>query len=269
MPPGRYIKQRTPPDAYHVKYGMIDDDPFWILKVAGGPSKLPLSGMMIAFSTQTGKPEAVLMDDGYLTQLRTAVSGSICAKYLAPKSISAIGILGTGQQARMQAEILKNFTDFRTIYAWGRTMEKVNTYKKDMENIGFNVCIARSPSEIAYNCNLIVTTTASCESLIKAEDIKPGTHITAIGTDAPGKQEIDHNIFSKVDIIAADSKRQCIDHGEIHKAYTQKLITDKNLIELGEILINPKLGRTTDHQITIADLTGVAIQDIQIAKAIL
>jgi len=269
VPPVGYLQQKNPPGSYHIKYGVIDDDSCWVVKIAGGPSAMPLSGMMIALSTQTGKPLALLMDDGYLTQLRTAVAGLICAKYLAPKSISAVGVLGTGQQARMQIQILKDFTACRVVYVWGRTIDKARSYKNDMESEGFNVCLASSPAEVAQNCNFIVTTTASRQPLIYANEIRPGTHITAMGADAPGKLELEPALFRKADIVVVDSKTQCIDHGEICSAYKQRLITDKDLIEFGQIIANPNMGRTTDDQITIADLTGVAIQDIQIAKSII
>ena len=105
VPPVGYLKQATPPGSYHIKYGLIEGDSVWVAKIAGGPSSLPLNGMMVVTSTQTGAPQAILQDNGYLTQLRTAVAGLISAKHLAPKNIHAIGVLGTGQQARLQVEI--------------------------------------------------------------------------------------------------------------------------------------------------------------------
>ena len=267
--PVGYLEQNNPPGSYHIKYGLIENDDVWVVKIAGGPDAMPLSGMMMVISTQTGKSEALLQDDGYLTQLRTAVAGLISAKYLAPKFIKAIGILGTGEQARMQLDILKEWTDCREVYVWGRNIDKVEKYKADMEERGFSVTISQTTAELAKNCNLIITTTAAEEPILNASDIHSGTHITAMGADAPGKIELDPNIIAKADIVVVDSKKQSIDHGEICRAYEQKLIAYDKLIELGKVITDLLLGRTKDNQITISDLTGVAVQDIQIAKSIL
>lgn len=269
VPPVGYLKQANPEGSYHIKYGLIENDKFWVTKIAGGPNAMPLRGMMVVISTKTGTPQAILCDDGYLTQLRTAVAGLITAKYMAPKSIRAIGVLGSGEQARLQVEILKTHTPCRTVYVWARNIEKAQSYKEYMEGHGFSVVLASTPGEVGKKCNLIVTTTPSQHPLLQEEDVQPGTHITAVGADEPGKTELDPKIFLKASLIAVDSKSQCIDHGEVSKAYRDKLIEEKDLIELGEIVTNPSLGRTNDHQITVCDLTGIAVQDIQIAKAVL
>lgn len=269
VPPVGYLKQQTPPGSYHIKYGLIENDDVWVAKIAGGPSHLPINGMMIAVSTETGAPKTILQDNGYLTQLRTAIAGLISAKYLAPKNIEAIGVLGTGGQARMQVDILRHHTTCRNAYVWGRSPEKAIAYQKDMEQKGFNVTIVQNPAEVAQHCNLIITTTSARAPLLMASDIRPGTHITAMGADAPGKIELDPKLIALADCVVVDSKQQCIDHGEIAHAYTENLIADKDLIELGEVIANPSLGRKEDSQITVCDLTGVAVQDIQITKAIL
>jgi ornithine cyclodeaminase len=269
IPPVGYIEQHNPSGSYHIKYGLIENDDLWVTKIAGGPDGLPLSGIMIAISTKTGKPEAILVDDGYLTQLRTAIAGLISAKYLAPKNIKAIGVIGTGIQARMQISMLKQWSDCRNVFVWGRDIEKVEKYKEDISKEGFIAKAVNSTAELAKYCNLIITTTASSQPLLQESDIQSGTHITAIGADSPGKIELDPKIIAKANIVAVDSKNQCIDHGEISQAYKQQLITDKNLIELGKIIAIPSLGRKNDTQITIADLTGIAVQDIQIVKSIL
>ncbi|MCB1550655.1 MAG: ornithine cyclodeaminase family protein [Alphaproteobacteria bacterium] len=269
VPPVGYLKQNTPPGSYHIKYGLIKNDSVWVVKIVGGPNDRPLNGMMVVISTQTGQPEAILQDNGYLTQLRTAMAGLISAKYLAPNIINAIGVIGTGGQARMQVDILKDWTDCRNVFVWGRNPEKSRQYKEEMEQKGFSVTISRTPSDLAKNCNLIITTTSAREPLLHADDIQSGTHITAMGADAPGKIELDPQIIAKADIVVVDNKSQCIDHGEICRAYKQGFITNENLIELGQIIDTPSLRRKDNHQITISDLTGVAVQDIQIAKAVL
>jgi ornithine cyclodeaminase len=264
-----YIKHTNPDASYHIKYGHIPKDDFWVIKIAGGPHNLPINGLMLAISTLSGQPEFLLQDNGYLTALRTSVAGLIAAKYLANKEVKAIGIIGTGLQARMQVELLTYLTNCKTIYVWGRCDNKLNLYKNDMTKNGFDVSITNDVSIIGQACNLIITTTASESAILKASHIKPGTHITAVGADSPNKLELEPEIISKSDIITVDSKSQCIDHGEISHAYEQGLITKDRLIELGEIINNPSLRRSNPQQITIADLTGLAVQDIQIVKSII
>ncbi|NRA74253.1 MAG: hypothetical protein HRU36_05935 [Rickettsiales bacterium] len=269
IPMPGYIKHDNPSGSYHIKYCHIKNDKFLIIKIAGGPDHLPINGMMLVINIKTGTVEYLLQDQGYLTSLRTAVAGLIAAKLLANKNIYAIGIVGTGTQARMQLEILQNWTNCKNAYAWGRNKLKTQNYKNDMEAKGFNIKIVQNISELTNNCNLIITTTASEEPLIKTSDIQLGTHITAVGADSPGKIELDPKLIAKADIVAVDSKKQCIDHGEIHHAFKNKLINEDQLTELGDIIYNKSLGRQNNKQITIADLTGIATQDIQIVKAII
>lgn len=269
VPPVGYLQQTDPPGAYHLKYGIIKGDKIWLVKIAGGPKGMPASGMMIAMDTQTGKPQTILQDDGYLTRLRTAVAGLICAKYLAPRRIDAIGVVGTAIQAQMQVEILKHHTACRDVYVYGRTDRKVEAYIDAMGAKGFNVVACDTARAVAQKSNLIITATNAHEGLLGADDIAPGTHVTAMGADSPGKQELRPEIFQKASRIVVDSRPQCIDHGEVCHALNQGLIQEEALLELGEVIADPKKRRQNDTEITIADLTGVAVQDIQIAKAVM
>lgn len=262
VPPVGYMKMEPNIGEVHIKYGWVKDDPVFVVKVAGAYAG-GIQGMMMAVDAHTGAPQYFLQDEGYLTNLRTAIAGLIAAKYLAPKIVNAIGIVGTGVQARLQAELLKEYTDCREIWVWGRNSGNVDKYVNDMEENGFKVYVAKSPREVCQHCNLIVTTTAAHAPLINADDIKPGTHITAMGADAPGKQELDSKILRNADRVAVDSKEQCLDHGEL--AHTP----EREVVELGAVIADPSLGRQSDREITVVDLTGVGVQDIQIAKAII
>jgi ornithine cyclodeaminase len=134
--------------------------------------------------------------------------------------------------------------------------------------VGFNVEFGSSPKQVAEKCNLIITTTASTEPLLFNAFIKAGTHITAMGSDTPTKQELDTNILKAAEIIVADSIPQCKERGEIAHALNEGAISEEKILELGNILAGSIPGRTSTNQITIADLTGVAVQDIQIAVAV-
>lgn len=252
----------------HLKYGYIRDDDFYVVKIASGFYENPKiglpssNGLMLVFSQKTGELLTILLDEGYLTDIRTAVAGAVVAKYLAPKKIDSIGIIGCGIQARLQLELLKEVTDCRKAIVWGRNQEKLKKYQQEMSEKGFEIETATNISNITENCQLIVTTAPAKTPLLFADQIKKGTHITAVGADAEGKQELDANIFELADIVVADSIGQCVDHGDISHANISK---DK-INEFGNVIVNPDLQRKNDEQITVADLTGVAVQDIQIAK---
>ena len=274
VPPVGHLGFTDPEGDCHIKYGYIQGDDIFVIKVAYGFSGnqaagLPGStGMMIVCSSKSAQFKALLLDECYLTDIRTAIAGLITARLMAPQQITAIGILGTGVQARLQPELLKKCTSTRRVYVWGRSRDSADACAQDLQAAGFNAESVESPEDIADKCNLIITATAARRPLLPADRIRPGTHITAVGADAPGKQELDPDIFKIADIIAVDSRSQCIDHGEVAQAVSRNLVTEKQLIEMGHMLLRPKLGRSSQTQITVTDLTGVAVQDIQIAKAV-
>ena len=257
----------------HIKYGCVNGAEYYTIKIASGfygneaLGLPPGNGMMLLFSQQTGAPVCTLYDEAYLTDVRTAIAGAICAKYLAPKEVSSIGIIGTGVQARLQALYLKDITECRNIIVWGRNIDKSAAYKQDMEQQGFSVTIADTVSDVMAKANLVVTTTTTTRPLIKASDVRPGTHITAVGSDTVDKQEVASEVLAMADIVVADSISQCKERGEIYQALKNNQIKDSDAVELGDVIAN-KAGRKNADQITIADLTGVAVQDIKIAEAV-
>jgi len=275
MPPVGHLGMQDPPGECHIKYGHIHGDEFFAIKLATGfyenaAQGLPSgSGMTIVFSAKTGFPEVLLDDAGYLTDVRTAIAGCISARYLAPKEITAIGIVGAGLQARLQLEYLQYATDCREVLVWARRDEQSLSFKKEMNSKGFNVSVATSLEDLCRECNLIVTNTPATAPLIFADWILPGTHITAVGSDGGGKQEIEANIYSKTDLCVVDSVSQCALLGESHYAISAGILDESKLVELGAIISGTNKRRENDRQISVADLTGVAVQDIQIAKSIL
>lgn len=196
------------------------------------------------------------------------MAGFIAAKYLGPDHVKKIGILGSGGQARLQLEYLSHATDCRDVLVWNRNIETAKAFAMEMSEKGYHVVLAADVETLTRQCNLIVTTTPSTTPLIRAEWIQKGTHITAVGADAPGKQELDERIVELADIRAVDSYSQCMDHGEIAMACANGLVGREGLIELGEIIAKGVKARTEDCQITLADLTGVAVQDIKISLAV-
>lgn len=258
----------------HIKYGYIRQDDFYVIKIASGFYENPTiglpssSGLMLLFSQETGEPKGILLDEGYLTDTRTAVAGAVVAKYLAPHKIECIGIVGTGTQAHLQVSYLKSVTSCRQVLVWGRGEDQLARYRQDMETHDFIIETTRSTADILRACNLIVTATPATEPLLTVTDLQAGTHITAIGSDTPYKQELDPAILRDADVVVADSIQQCLVRGEVHKAIRAGYLVQEELVELGDIIAGHTTGRTSDDQVTVADLTGVAVQDIKIATAI-
>jgi len=274
VPPVGELIFDDPPGDMHIKYGYIKGDDYYVVKIASGFYEnyrlgLPnFDGLMLLFSQKTGQLLAILLDEGYLTNIRTAAAGAVAAKYLAPSSVKAIGIIGAGTQGKVQLEYLRGVINSQEVYVWDVNPQAVSDYQEEMNNKGYRVHQASSPSEVAAKANLIVTATPAKEPLLRADDIQPGTHITAVGADTPEKQELEAQILKMADVVVVDSRSQAQNRGEVYQALKAGLLSLNETRELGEVILNPSLGRTADSQLTVADLTGVAVQDIQIAKAV-
>lgn len=274
VPPIGEMIFENPPGDCHIKYGYIKGDDYYIIKIAAGFYDNPkiglpgYSGLMLLFSQKTGELICILLDEGHLTNVRTAAAGAVVAKYMAPKKIHRIGIVGPGVQGRMQLQYLKTIIDCKDVIVCGITQQEIDAYKKDMSPLGYNIKTTLNTEDVTSTCNLIVTCTPSKTPLIYADQIQKGTHITAMGSDTPEKQELDSAILKKADRVIVDSIDQSKSRGECFRAMKNGMIKKEDLIELGVMISNKTLQRASDEEITVADLTGVAVQDIQISKAV-
>ncbi len=274
VPPVGELLFDDPPGDVHIKYGYIRGGDVYVIKIASGfPGNPRLGlpsgdGLMLVFDQRTGVLQAVLLDEGYLTNLRTAAAGAIAAKVLGPAEVTAAGILGAGVQGRLQLEWLRRVRRVDRAVVWGVDEAELKAYRKDMEGPGLAIRTTRKAEEVAAAANLIVTCTPSTAPLLRAEDIRPGTHITAMGSDTAAKQELDPAILARADRVVVDSLSQSELRGEAYRAVAAGAIGRERLVELGRVIEDPRLGRSSAADITVADLTGVAVQDIQIAKAV-
>ncbi len=274
VPPVGEMIFENPPGEVHIKYGFIKDDDYYVIKIAGGfyenvkQNIFTSSGLMLLFSQKNGHLLSTLLDEGYLTAHRTAAAGAVVAKYLAPKNVFRIGVFGAGEQGRLQVEYLKPVIDCNKVMVWGLNQEELDAYKHDMESRGYSVQTTLEPGDIAESCNLIVMATPSKTPLLQSGQIKKGTHITAMGSDTLEKQELDSKILKMADIVVSDSISQSQTRGEIYQASKAGDLEAGKAVELGTVIVREELWRKSDEQITVADLTGVAIQDIQISKAV-
>ena len=244
----------------------------YVIKIASGfPDNekngiKPGQGMMLLFSIKTGEPEAILIDDANLTDIRTAIAGAIASHALSNQGVDSVAIVGTGVQARYQARYISELMKVKKISIWGRDPIKAEKVKADLSYLDVN--IEMDIEKLVTQSSLIVTTTSSKDPLIQSEWVKPGTHITAVGSDTPEKCELDPKLLSRADLIVADSIQQNLIRGEIYQAIKKSLINSESIIELGQIFAKENPGRLSEDHITIVDLTGVAVQDLIIAQSV-
>lgn len=258
----------------HIKYGHMKDDENFVIKVATGfpqnsEQGLPNgNGMLLVLSAETGALKALLHDEMFLTDVRTGIGAALASQRLAQAESNHVLIVGTGIQARMQIEAHASiFAHPLSFTVWGRNFEKAQNVVMDMD--GFDVTAASSLECAVATADIIVTTTASDTPILRSDWVKDGTHITAVGADAPGKQELEPALVARANLVCVDLKSQCADHGEVATAVKEKMIAENDLIELGAVLADPDKPLRSLTDITIADLTGIAAQDIAIANAIL
>nr|WP_298104846.1 ornithine cyclodeaminase family protein [uncultured Shinella sp.] len=274
VPPVGELLFDEPPGEMHVKYGAIRADDCFVIKVATGFYRNPAlglpssNGLVLVFSAKTGHPLAILFDEGHLTDVRTAAAGAAAAGLIMPPDLEAIGICGSGTQARLQAAYLREVSDCRRLIVWARDGRKARSCADDIARLGFETAVAENPKDLMTRARLIVTTTASREPYLMAGDIQPGTRIIAVGADTAEKSEVDVGIIERAAFVLADSRLQSQERGEIHHALARGRLDKGRIIELGEILAEPGLLSLQRDDICVVDLTGVAVQDIQIAKAV-
>lgn len=271
------INLAVPGGEFHIKTAVIVGVPWVAIKVASGfPDNvargLPTgSGLMAVFDVQTGLPAALLLDNGFLTDIRTGAAGAVAAECLARRDIGTVGVLGSGLQARHQVVCLAEVRRPRRLLAWSPEPGRLEEYCAEMrEQLGLE---ARPMQEIEPVCraaDLLITATPARTPLVRADWLRPGVHVTALGSDSPGKQELDAECLGRADLVTADRLAQCVAFGELASAIAAGVLTaDRVHAELGAVVAGRRPGRTSERQITIADLTGVGFQDTAIAAAAL
>jgi ornithine cyclodeaminase len=260
----------------HVKGAWLHGTPYFSIKEAAGfyanaGHGLPVgSGLILVFDAATGFLRALLLDNAYLTELRTGAAGALAADLLARKQVRRAAILGAGGQARYQLEALLGVRRPERVAIWSRTPERARACAAELQaRFSLPVEAAASAREAAAGSALIVTATPAREPVLRAEWVEPGTHVTAVGSDGPDKQELDVELLARADKVVADRLDQCLRLGEIHHAVAAGRFSAEALhAELGELAAGLKPGRTSETEITVADLTGVGVQDAAVANVV-
>ena len=277
LPPVGYLGFPDAKGDCHIKYGHIAGDSVFVIKIATGfydnPSKglASSNGIMLALSAETGEVMAILQDEGYLTDLRTGIGAALATKAGCRGDAQRVGVVGTGIQARIQIRCLNALMpDAGLVFSvWGRSEKKMRQLAQDLAAHQISVTVQPDLKTLCVNADILLTTTAAKTPLIRSSWISDGTHITASGADAPGKQELESALTARADLLILDSDAQCIDHGEVAIPAEAGLLSPDRYRTLGKVLSGQQAGRSAPSQVTIADLTGLGSQDIAIARTAL
>ena len=223
--------------------------------------------LIVLISPQTGAPIAI-MDGTYLTDIRTGAAGGIAAKYLARKDSKVIGMVGAGNQARTQLEALSEVFELELVKVTSRTKESCEQFIREAADIiSCEICYEEKIENVC-DCDILVTTTPTRKPIVKAQWIKEGTHINAIGADAVGKEELDPELIIRSKIVVDDIV-QALHSGEVNVPLSKHYISENDIhAQLGEVIVGLKPGRTSEEEITIFDSTGLAIQDVASAHLV-
>ncbi|OCW56436.1 ectoine utilization protein EutC [Hoeflea olei] len=225
------------------------------------------SGLMAVFSARTGMLEALLLDNGYLTDIRTAAAGAVAARHLARADSTRACILGAGCQAKLHLKALSLVRPIETATIWardpGRAMAAAAELSRDL---GIEVRAAGDPATAVSEADIVVTTTPATAPVLQADWLRPGQHITAMGSDQAHKNELDPACFARADPYVPDRLTQAQLLGELRTAIEAGVVdAEKEFAELGAIVSGRASGRASERAITLADLTGTGVQDTAIA----
>ena len=270
-PPGHLLFQQPHGDC-HVKFGHVEGSRMFAIKVATGFYEnprigLPVNhGLVLVVDARTGVPRLILDDDGWLTARRTAAATALAAAALAPRGIQEVGIVGTGLQARLALEWLPETLGDLPYTVWGRNEDTARMLAGEFTKRGRDVRSVARVDEILRRCNVVVTATPSSSALFAADLVRPGTHVVGIGADSPGKQELPVELFARATCIATDDHGQCVDHGDFGCAVRAGTVAEDADVALGHLLSGRIKAACGASDVTIADLTGVAAEDVAMAQ---
>jgi ornithine cyclodeaminase/alanine dehydrogenase-like protein (mu-crystallin family) len=258
----------------HVKGALLKGARYVVLKVATGFYKNPArglpsgDGLFLLLDAETGAPAFLLEEHGYLTDLRTAAAVALTLRYLAPAAATAALLVGAGAVGRLSARAMIAERPIRRLTIWNRTPEHAAALARELEGV-VEARVAHALEPEVRSHRIVVTATASTAPLIRAAWVQPGTHVTSVGTGSPEKVELEPALLAKADRVFADRVAQTERYGNLRHAIAAGVFTrDRVTGELGDLALGRFVGRETPSQITVADLTGVGVQDAAIAEAV-
>jgi len=273
MPPKSYLYYTAYNGDLRTMPAYLEEEDITGVKIVnvhpGNPARgLPtVMALIVLISPETGAPVAI-MDGTYLTDIRTGAAGGIAAKYLARKDSKVIGMVGAGNQAKTQLAALCEVFEPELVKVTSRTRDSCKQFIREMADVTSSEIHSKDKVEEVCDCDILVTTTPTRKPIVKAQWIKEGTHINAIGADAVGKEELDPELLIRSKIVV-DDMVQALHSGEVNVPLSKHYISENDIhAQLGEVITGLKPGRTSEEEITIFDSTGLAIQDVASAHLV-
>jgi ornithine cyclodeaminase len=256
-----------------VKTAFLPEVPHIAVKISPGYFDNPriglpsLNGLMIVLDASTGIVAAILLDNGYLTTLRTAAAGAVAADALARRNARSVAVLGGGEQAWEQLQAVRLVRPIEEVRVWARRADAARAIAARFAGAaGMHASAFEDAREAVTKADIVLTTTPSREPILKAEWLAPGQHVTAVGADASYKNELEPEVVSRADRYVPDCLSQCRELGELRAAIAAGAVPgERPFFELGHVLARDAPGRRNDRDITVCDLTGTGAQDTMIA----
>jgi ornithine cyclodeaminase/alanine dehydrogenase-like protein (mu-crystallin family) len=243
----------------HVKGAWLHGDRFWSVKAASGFEGVGSSGVSVVMSASDGRLAAVVMDGGLLTELRTAAAGALAASLLALPDLEQVCVVGAGGQARFQVEALLGVRPVSRVVVWARRPEQAVECAAELSSRVSASAVSDLEAAVRGS-SLIVTVTPAREPLVRSGWLSPGAHLTAVGSDMPGKQEVEAGVLEAADLVVADHPPVAAVNGELQHALAAGAVRLDDVVPLGSL---PRRARETD--VTVCDLVGIGVQDAAIA----
>lgn len=217
------------------------------------------------FDPDTGRLQAVV-GGNYLTAIRTAAAAAVSVAHLARPDSKVLGMVGAGHQAAFQLRAVAEQRNFEKVVAWNRSPERLARLASAAEEMGL-AFESVSLADLGAQADVIVTITSSFAPILQASHIKPGTHLACMGTDTKGKQEVAADLVAGAKLFT-DEVAQSISIGECQHAVASGACSSADITPLGDVINGVKAGRDSAEQITLFDGTGVGLQDLSVASAI-
>lgn len=249
------------------------DTPYYVIKVRSDfynnlALNLPVhSGLTALFDAKTGFPVAIMVDNGYLSSIRSGAVGALAAKYLAGKPLDFVAVIGSDQQAYMQLKALMMIRPIGKVLVWSESPANADTYARQMvEDHNVDIEITSSIEAAVQPADLVILASYNQHPLLRAEWLKSGVHLTVVGQSYVTPQKLHAEVLKRADVIITDKLSQAGRSGEIHYALAAGAITYADIQgELSDLIVGNILGRTHPNQMTVADLTGLDLQDTVVA----
>jgi ornithine cyclodeaminase/alanine dehydrogenase-like protein (mu-crystallin family) len=244
---------------------MIKVSPWFAVNVERGD---PQGGFIGVFDSRTGHTLALLDEQHYLSDIRTAAAGSLAARVLAPATVTTAAVLGAGVQAYWQPQALYRERPFEVLLIWARSLDKAVRLKERLTGVlpKVEIRVTGDIEATVRRCDVLMTATLSREPIVRGEWLRAGQHITAVGADDPTKCELEVSALKRARVFV-DSLDSTAANGDVGRAIcTGHYALEEVSGELGEVLAGSKLGRISDLDITIAKLVGIGAQDLVAAE---